>query len=237
MPQFGYSRNVWVYLPPDYNASEKTYPVLYMQDGQNLFEDSASFVGEWRVDETLDSLFKLGDYGCIVVGVENGRERRMAEYTVNKHQEFGGGEGNEYVDYIINNLKPYIDSQYRTKPEAVFTGIGGSSLGALISYYAATKHSDVFGKAMLFSPSFWIDSTYIKWSNGSNTDCYFLAGEKEDGGDVLKKCEALRPVWFAAANGEAKFSFAPDGEHKEWFWAREFGPAYLWLFGDLKKEE
>jgi hypothetical protein len=239
MPQFGCSRDIWVYLPPDYASGEKSYPVLYMQDGQNLFEDTASFVGEWRVDETLDSLHQLGDYGCIVVGVENGGERRMAEYMPNPHPRYGGGEGEKYVEFLISTLKPYIDSVYRTKPEAEFTAIGGSSLGGLISYYAASNYPRVFGNALVMSPSFWIDSNYVNWRNKlGSPKCYFVAGEYEDEGDIKAKIRSLKAFWFALGYGYKDFIdiYPEDGEHSEWFWAREFGPAYQWLFEDVTHE-
>lgn len=229
-PQLGDTRNIWIYLPPDYQQESKRYPVLYMQDGQNLFDDETSFAGEWHIDETLDSLYNAGNSGCIVVGIENNGARRIAEYTPNAHPKYGGGEGEKYVDFLIKNLKPFIDSTYRTKPEAEFTGIGGSSLGGLISYYAATRHSDTFGKCLVFSPSFWIDSNYVCWCVKSNVDCYLYAGEKEDAGDVVEKCKALKPVWFAGARGSLNFNFAPDGEHSERYWAKAFAHGYLWLF-------
>lgn len=231
MPQFGYARDIWIYLPPDYTTGEKKYPVLYMQDGQNLFEDSASFVGEWHVDETLDSLHAAGDYGCIVVGVENGGERRMAEYMPNPHPKYGGGEGELYVDFLINTLKPHIDSTYRTLPLGYNT-IGGSSLGALISFYASTHHDSVFGRAMILSPSFWVDSNYINWIRKGEPRLYFAAGEFEDDGDVKAKIDGLKSTMFALGY-KANFVYPKDGEHSEWFWAREFGPAYKWLFKDL----
>ena len=129
MPQLDRYRNVWVYLPPDYNNSEKRFPVLYMHDGQNLFEDSTSFVGEWRVDETLDSLQKAGGQVGIVIGIENDGRYRMDEYMPNVHPKYGGGEGAKYVSFIAETLKPYVDSVYKTKSDAAFTGIGGSSFG------------------------------------------------------------------------------------------------------------
>lgn len=100
MPQLGRYRNIWVYLPPDYGSSQKQYPVLYMHDGQNLFEDSTSFVGEWHLDETLDSLHQTGDYGCIVIGIENDGNHRMDEYMPNVHPKYGGGEGDLYIRFI-----------------------------------------------------------------------------------------------------------------------------------------
>lgn len=234
MPQFGYARNVWVYLPPDYATGEKKYPVLYMQDGQNLFEDSVSFVGEWRVDETLDSMHTAGDYGCIVVAVENGGDRRIAEYMPNPHPKYGGGRGEHYVDFLINTLKPHIDSTYRTLPVG-YNAIGGSSLGGLISFYAATHHDSVFGRAMILSPSFWIDSTYTNWLTKGRPRIYFAAGEFEDDGDVMAKINDMKSIMFALGY-KANFVYPADGEHSEWFWAREFGPAYQWLFEDLNND-
>ena len=222
-------RDLWVYLPPDYGKAEKRYPVLYMHDGQNLFEDSTSFVGEWHVDETLDSLFKGGDPGCIVVGIENDGRYRMNEYMPNVHPKYGGGGGNAYVKSIIESVKPFVDSVYRTKPEHQFTGIGGSSLGGLISFYAATMYDSIFQNALIMSPSFWIDTTYADWTMKGQPFCAFVAGKNEDDGDVKVKVDRLRPIMFALGY-KASFSFPEDGEHSEWFWSREFGEAYKQLF-------
>ena len=229
MPQLDRYRTIWVYLPPDYDNAEKRYPVLYMHDGQNLFEDSTSFVGEWHVDETLDSLHSHGDYGCIVVGIENDGKHRMDEYMPNVHPKYGGGEGDFYIRFIIESLKPYVDSVYRTKPEAEFTGIGGSSLGGLISFYGATHYDSVFQNALIMSPSFWIDSTYMKWIGKGWPFCAFVAGKNEDEGDVKTKISQLKPIMFALGH-KAWEKFPEDGAHSEWFWSREFGEAYLQLF-------
>ena len=97
---------VWVYLPPNYQTSTKKYPVIYMHDGQNLFDDKTSFIGEWNVDETLNELYKNTGKGFIVVGIENGGEERINEYTPWPHEEYGGGKGSIYIDFIVNTLKP-----------------------------------------------------------------------------------------------------------------------------------
>lgn len=112
-PELGGSRRVWVYLPQGY-LSEKTkkYPVLYMHDGQNLFDNSTAFAGEWNVDETLDSL-KLP---LIVVGIDNGGEKRIDELTPYRHEKYGGGKADVYLDFIVNKVKPKIEASYRTKP-------------------------------------------------------------------------------------------------------------------------
>ena len=115
IPQLGRTRKIWIYLPPDYESGKKKYPVIYMQDGQNLFDNSTSFSGEWEIDETLNQLFSEGDYGAIVVGVDNGGSHRIDEYTPWKNSQYGGGEGDLYSDFLAKTLKPFIDKHYRTK--------------------------------------------------------------------------------------------------------------------------
>ena len=237
MPQLERYRNIWVYLPPDYQTSRKQYPVLYMHDGQNLFEDSTSFIGEWRIDETLDSFYQQGDYGCMVIGIENDGKHRMDEYMPHVHPKYGGGEGDLYIRFIIESLKPYVDSVYRTKPEAVFTGIGGSSLGGLISYYGAMNHPGVFGKTLVMSPSFWVDSDYVNWlAGGQYPTSYLVAGLHEGEGDVKAKIDSLHSIWNRHQYSDYIIRYPEDGEHSEWFWAREFGPGYQYLFSDLTNE-
>lgn len=149
-------RRIWVYLPPDYNQSNRRYPVLYMHDGQNLFDQATSFAGEWQVDETLERLFKEKGFAIIVVGIDNGGERRIDEYSPWVNSEYGrGGEGDAYVRFIVETLKPYIDSKYRTLPNE--TGIMGSSLGGLISIYAGFKYPEVFKYVGAMSSAFWFN--------------------------------------------------------------------------------
>ncbi|HET7234691.1 MAG TPA: alpha/beta hydrolase-fold protein [Longimicrobium sp.] len=155
IPQLHRTRRVWVYLPPDYASSSKRYPVLYMHDGQNVFDDSTSGFGEWGVDETLDSLYAAGDPGIIVVAVDHGGAKRLDEYSPFINPRHGGGEGDAYVDFLARTLKPFIDRRYRTRPGRLSTGVAGSSMGGLISLYAALKYPDVFGRAGIFSPALW----------------------------------------------------------------------------------
>lgn len=239
MPQFDTYRNIWVYLPPDYDKSNTSYPVLYLQDGQNLFEDSTSFIGEWHIDETMDSLYKLGDSGCILVGIENGQENRLNEYMPHKHEKYGGGQGDAYVNFIISTLKPLIDSTFRTKPEAEFTGIGGSSLGGMISFYAATKHPDVFSKALIFSPSFWIDDQIMDSAKYQSPNIcaghyYFVMGNAEETVEQTKaRIKAFKEMLFGLnCHNRLEEIYPPDGQHSEWFWDREFAKAYVWLFNE-----
>jgi predicted alpha/beta superfamily hydrolase len=238
--QLNRKRRILIYLPPDYATSGKRYPVLYMQDAQNVFDASTSFSGEWQVDETLNRLAKEGDYGCIVVAIDNSEDARISEYTPWLNAKYGGGEGDEYLDFVANELKPKIDKMYRTLPHRETTGIMGSSLGGLISHYGLVKHHDIFSKAGVFSPAFWInkDSIYahtmgIKKRHPMKV--YLLAGQREDGGSVVGDVQgmagALRQAGFS--DKEIFVDIDADGEHSEWYWAREFEGAYRWLFGDL----
>ncbi len=132
MPQLNRDRRIWIYLPPDYDSNSEKYPVLYMHDGQNLFDTFTSFSGEWEVDETLNELYDEGYKVPIVVGIDNGGGDRINEYIPWVNTEYGGGQGSEYVEFLVNTLKPYIDANYRTHSNRENTGIMGSSLGGLI---------------------------------------------------------------------------------------------------------
>jgi len=237
MPELDRSRRIWIYLPPDYAVSTKRYPVLYMHDAQNLFDRTLSFSGEWEVDESLNRLFAEGDPGIIVVGIDNGGSHRIDEYTPWTNPEYGGGQGEAYTDFIVETLKPYIDENYRTKPEQPHTGILGSSLGGLISLYAGIEYQDVFGKVGVFSPSLWFSSSaYVHVSEQAKQNdvrFYLLAGAQESetmAPDLMALYNNLLSAGFQS--DEIQMLIQPDGQHSEWFWAREFPAAYLWLFAE-----
>jgi predicted alpha/beta superfamily hydrolase len=246
MPQLGRSRRVWLYLPPDYDASGDTrYPVLYMHDGQNVFDDATSYVGEWGVDETLDSLHAAGELSLIVVAVDHGGEHRFDEYNPWTHAQYGGGEGDEYVDFLVETLKPYIDAHYRTLPDRLNTGIAGSSMGGLISFYAILRYPDVFGRAGVFSPAFWTakPGVFELARAGSpvrpDPRIFMVSGALEDGlaepgeyeRDQIAMVDTLAAAgWLVGADAEVTAHIRDDGTHSEWFWRREFPEVVQWLF-------
>ncbi|HEU4452084.1 MAG TPA: alpha/beta hydrolase-fold protein [Longimicrobium sp.] len=243
MPQLSRTRRIWIYLPPDYAASSKRYPVLYMHDGQNVFDTATSYAGEWGVDEALDSLHAAGDHGAIVVAVDNGQQQRMNEYSPWVHPQAGGGEGDGYVDFIARTLKPYVDANYRTRPDAMSTGIMGSSMGGLISLYAALRHPDVFGRVGVFSPSLWFSADVFTMARAARhrpgQRWYFASGGREgpenDRGVVVQGQRMMIDSLAAAGfrrGAELHDSAPEDGTHQEWFWRREFPAAYRWLFAD-----
>lgn len=238
MPQLDRYRRVWLYLPPDYDDSGKRYPVLYMHDGQNVFDPSTSFAGEWEVDESLNELFNNGDDGVIVVAIDNGGANRINEYSPWVNPQYGGGQGDEYAEFIVETLKPYIDEHYRTLTDRHNTGIMGSSLGALISMYAAIEYQEVFGKAGIFSPAFWFaPECYTQvTTTGKEQDMkfYLLAGQLEGNGSVVTDLNNMRTTLLNAGftNNEIFYITHSDGQHSEWYWAREFPDAYEWLYAD-----
>jgi predicted alpha/beta superfamily hydrolase len=237
IPQLGRTRRVWIYLPPGYASSTDSFPVLYMHDGQNLFDAATSFAGEWGVDEALDSLRAAGDPGVIVVGVDNGDARRLDEYSPWRNARYGGGEGEAYADFLASTLKPFIDSHYRTRPERENTGVMGSSMGGLISLYAVLRHPEVFGRAGVFSPAFWFAPEIYalpRAAAGPNARIYMITGEREGDTPRVYADDHRRMVDTLAAAGfrpdDVYAGLRADGEHAEWFWRREFPAAYRWLF-------
>ncbi len=245
MPHLSRTRRVWLYLPPGYATSERRYPVLYMHDGQNVFDARTSFAGEWGVDETLDSLHALGAADAIVVAVDNGGPRRFDEYSPWTNARYGGGQGDAYVDFLVQTLKPYIDTHYRTLPDRLHTGVAGSSMGGLISLYAALKYPDVFGRVGVFSPALWVAPEIYAAARRAHprpgTRIYIVTGGQEGDTpevyvrDQQRMVDTLRAAGFTiggGGGGELRATVRPDGKHAEWFWRREFPAAYQWLFQD-----
>ena len=152
-PQLDNRRNVITYLPPSYGTGTRRYPVIYMHDGQNLFDEATSFAEEWNVDNTMNALSQVG-LEAIVVGVFN-TEGRLDEYSPFEDAEGRGGAGDRYLDFLVDTLKPRIDRDFRTRPGRDHTLVAGSSMGGLISLYAFFRRPDVFGNSGIMSPSLW----------------------------------------------------------------------------------
>lgn len=238
MPQLERNRRIWIYLPPDYSVTAKSYPVLYMHDGQNLFDTETSYAGEWEVDETLDELYNQSFNVPIVIGIDNGGGERINEYTPWPNSQYGGGDGSKYVEFIVETLKPYVDDNYRTLTDRDNTAIMGSSLGGLISQYAALKYQDVFSKAGLFSPSYWFsDSVWIFTdSHPKQFDMriYQMIGANE-GGQNVDNLSVMEDHLLNAGFGanELYKKTIPNGSHNEALWRGDFETAYKWLFQDF----
>ncbi|MFK7776089.1 MAG: alpha/beta hydrolase-fold protein [Saprospiraceae bacterium] len=238
MPELNRNRKIWIYLPPDYDTSQKDYPVLYMQDGQNVFDAATSFSGEWEVDESLNQLFDDGDYGVIVVAIANGGSHRVDEYSPWINSNYGGGEGDEYLEFIVNTLKPHVDTSFRTLSGREYTGLMGSSLGGLISTFGGIEHQEVFSKIGTFSPSYWFSNesfTHVTTTGKQHPmKIYTIIGELE-GNTHVDNVNQMEDTFLDAGftADELNTTIHNDGQHSEWYWAREFPAAYEWLFGDL----
>ncbi|CAN5129025.1 alpha/beta hydrolase-fold protein [soil metagenome] len=234
MPQLNRSRRIWIYLPKNYNLlKSKYFPVLYMHDGQNLFNEQTAFSGEWGVDECLDTLQRQLNKDCIVVGIDNGGDKRMNEYNPYDDKKFGPGEGDKYMEFIVQALKPFIDSRFRTQKDRQHTAIAGSSMGGLISMYALKKYPDIFGYAGVFSPSFWIalplytDLQNTKWKDIHTV--FFYAGKKESD-DMVPDMQQVETLLNSTKMFNTTELVFPLGQHKEEYWRKAFATFYLKVF-------
>lgn len=243
MPQLKIaSRRVQVYLPPDYDKSDKHYPVIYMHDGQNLFskDKNSPFSGVWKVGESMNRLIKEGKtHGAIIVGIDHGAERRESEHAPWKGCSTDNPHGAAYVDFIVHSLKPFIDANYRTYPSRENTAISGSSSGGNISLYAVMKYPETFGKAMLFSPALWCQQkenrAFLEKSDMSaGMKIYMDVGTNEGEGnepiDYVREAEYIEKKLKNKKGVTVKLLKDEGGIHHEKDWARRFPNAFLWTF-------
>lgn len=228
-------RTVRVYLPPGYEQSDKHYPVLYMHDGQNLFDEATSYSGEWRVDKSLNQLAWDKQLEIIVVGVDNGRQHRINELSAWDHDTYGKGDGHLYLDFIVQQVMPHINEHYRTLQGRDHTGVMGSSMGGLMSHYAVFKYPEIFGKAGILSPSFWYTSEVFDFTRqhnvGHDTRLFFLMGNEEDKVMVDEMHAMVNEI---VDRGHPTYNIysktVPGRGHSESFWAEEFPKVVKWLF-------
>lgn len=239
-PQLDNHRDLLVWLPYTYDGTRR-YPVLYMQDGNNLFDAYNSFAGEWGVDETMTSLAEQG-IEAIIVGIPN-NEQRMLEYSPYTDTRFHmpSARGEAYVRFIIETIKPIIDTDFCTQPEAWATGIAGSSMGGLISLHGFLKYPDVFGFAGVFSPSFWfgngqlyetIDQTW-----GVNGRLYLDIGAKEgrSGNRYMQGVRRIADSMRYKGYYDSNFMYVEDrnGQHNEQSWGRRLPKALRFLLAPI----
>lgn len=230
-PQLQNKRDLVIYLPPSYRTGEKRYPVLYMHDGQNLFDDALAYGGQdWRVDETMQALSREG-LEAIMVGIYHGGEKRLMEYN-----PFPGkfpGRGQEHVAFLCETLKPFIDAKFRTRPEHDATGVMGSSMGGLISLYAFFRRPDVFGLCGAMSPSLFVGrgaivpyAIHAPWNHGR---IYLDHGTQEPAARPM--VDALREKGYRMRR-HLKYVAERGGKHTESAWARRLPNALRFLLQD-----
>ena len=228
-------RTVRLYLPPSYQTSEKSYPVVYMHDGQNLFDELTSFADEWGVDESLNHLAKTQQFEVIVVGIDHGSDERMNELSPWENKRFGEAQGKAYMDFIIEVVKPYIDSNFRTKSDRLNTAIMGADMGGLISHYAIHAYPEVFSKAGIFSPAYWYSQDVFAFTQFKKVELdsrlYVMYGNKEGDGmiaDTNRMQRQLKQQGHPRQN--MRFKRLKNGEQKEVLWKNQFAEAVMWLF-------
>jgi predicted alpha/beta superfamily hydrolase len=227
-PQLGNQRDLLVYLPPGHATSDQRFPVLYMQDGQNLFDRATAFGGtEWQVDETLEALSREG-YEAIVVGLPNAGEARIAEYS--PFTGFRPGYGDAYLDFLAETVKPLIDGAFRTRPGAEHTGLLGSSMGGLISLYGFFRRPEVFGLAGSLSPALWYARGAIY---GFVAQAPFVPGRiyLDHGSRENSAARMERLLIEKGYEGDKDLLYVVEegGQHNESAWARRLPDALRFL--------
>jgi predicted alpha/beta superfamily hydrolase len=230
-----------VYLPPMYKADgDRRFPLLYMQDGQNLFDSETSFIkgNYWRLGETADALIKDGAIEpLIIVGIYNSGVKRIDEYTPVEDKRLGGGQADAYGRMLVEELKPFIEGQYRTQPGAENCGMGGSSLGGLVTLYLGLQYPEVFSRLAVMSPSVWWRSRTILRTVGAlekkpELRIWLDIGTKESTRAVpdarLLRDGLIKKGWELGE--DLAYFEAEGGEHTESAWALRAGPMLQFLF-------
>ncbi|RIK22755.1 MAG: esterase [Anaerolineae bacterium] len=256
-PQLGISREVLVYLPPSYGRDGRRYPVIYMQDGQNLFDSDTSYAGEWGVDETMELLGHQEGLEAIIVGIPNTGIHRIDEYSPFRDKRLGGGRGNDYVRFIAESLKPEVDREFRTMTERKYTGIMGSSMGGLISLYAYFEFAPIFGFAGVMSPSLWFAGgaifDYVESAASPPGKIYLDAGTREYGESSnsgrLHRAAASRRYYASVRRMKGilvKKGYRPFRDvmhveekwagHSESSWGRRLAPALRFLLTEALRQ-
>ena len=240
-------RLIRVYLPSNYNADNpnKRFPVLYMMDGKNLFDDYTSFVGEWQIDESIEERIENNKEGIIVVGIDSakGGFERMKEmyvtsdiYSKREIKNYSIGQADVLSDYIIHELKPMIDNNFLTLTDKENTGMGGSSMGGLFSFYLGSKYKEKIGFVLSFSPAFLLykEKEFLEEIRKMNLEnigkIFFWTGginlDKQIKSLTIKTYDSLRKKGLNEK--QCRLIYDSSGDHNEQSWRIPFKQAIQW---------
>lgn len=223
-----------LYLPRGYSADTQHYPVMYFFDGQSLFDDAVLQGPEWRIDEVLDSLGRLGELVPIVVGIDAGpyRQRAYQPFLLPQPAADTLQNGRNTLSWLAQELKPWVDSTFRTNSDVASTSIGGASLGGLMAYVGMMRYPETFGKAYAFSPSFWVDGEVFRLHRDlpgfQGKRLYINAGEHQD---VTHYTDKMHRILLASGwpPDQIRYEVVPDGYHWHPTWRQGFLAAYPWM--------
>jgi len=233
-------RDLIVYTPPGYeDQSARRFSVLYLQDGQNLFDGATSFIPgqDWHVGQTADYGIQAGVIApLIIVGMYN-TKARVREYTPTHVPKLGGGRADRYAKFVIEEVKPFIEREYRTLSGSQHTGIGGSSLGGLVSLYLGLKHPRIFGKIAALSPSVWWNQHVIhRFAKAATVDLrpriWLDIGTRESP-RIVQEVEKFRDVLLEKGwqlERDLHYERVEGAEHNEAAWAKRVGPFLQFLY-------
>jgi predicted alpha/beta superfamily hydrolase len=236
-------RDLIVYTPPGYlEQSWRHFPVLYLHDGQNLFDGATSFIPgqDWHVGQTADHCIQTGTVEpLIIVGMYN-TKTRVREYTPTHVPRLGGGRADRYAKFLMEEVKPFVDREYRTISDSRHTGIGGSSLGGLLSLYLGLKHSRIFGKIAALSPSVWWNQLvlhrFVQTLSVDPRPRIWLDIGTLEGPRIVQDVERFRDVLFEKGwllERDLHYERVEGAEHNEAAWAQRVGPFLQFLYPAL----
>jgi predicted alpha/beta superfamily hydrolase len=234
-------RDLIVYLPPRYREQpQRRFPVLYLHDGQNLFDGSTSFVPgmDWHVGHTADDFILTGAVQpLIIVGIYNVGRVRIHEYTPTKAPRLGGGRADRYAKFLMQEVMPFVQQEYRARPDPRVTGMGGSSLGGLVSLYLGLKHPQAFGRLAALSPSVWWNQRVIhRFAAAAPVEPrprIWLDIGTNEGPRIVHDVEELRDVLLQKGwqlGKDLSYQRVEGAEHNEAAWAQRVGPFLQFLY-------
>ena len=229
-------KTIHIYVPPEYDKDSTTrYPVMYFMDGESSFNDLENMGPEWQIDEVINAASKEGQSTAIVIGIQD-HENRDAEYTPWINEDNPDAHGDKYATWVATDLKNWVDTHYRTQPEATATFIGGISRSGMMAYYMFMAHPTIFGNAIIQSPSMWVDKDRLMAMTLSKEQLtgkkiFISVGEYE--GSMVPDAKAVYEKFKAQGLGEESlhFELIPNEGHWHVTWRKSFALGYPWLMG------